>query len=156
MGHGAGAARGPGEDVVGGRDGGTAPRRAVGIAAAVAGALLALIFAGLGGAFLAGALPEPPDPPAGSAMAKFMEAMMPTGYMTFVKLFEVLGGLLIAIPRTRRLGLLVLGPIVVNILAFHWFIAGTAGLIDPMVAAVVVLVLFLAWVERDWLVRCVR
>ena len=126
------------------------------IAAAVAGGLLALVFAGLGIAFLAGALPEPPAPPEGTPIAHFMTAMMPTGYMTFVKVWEEIGGLLIAWPRTRRLGLLVLGPIVLNILAFHWFIGGTAGVNDPMVAAVTVLVLFLAWVEREAFLRFAR
>jgi len=85
-----------------------------------------------------------------------MTAMMPTGYMTFVKVWEVIGGLLIAWPRTRRLGLLVLGPIVLNILAFHWFIGGTAGVNDPMVGAVTALVLFLAWVEREAFLRFAR
>ena len=42
-----------------------------------------------------------------------------TGYMTFVKVCELIGGILVMIPRTRNFGLLVLGPIIVNILAFR-------------------------------------
>ena len=33
-----------------------------------------------------------------------MAAFGPTGYMTFIKVLELLGGILVAIPRTRRLG----------------------------------------------------
>ncbi len=51
-----------------------------------------------------------------------MAAFGPTGYMTFVKILELLGGLLVIVPKTRNFGLLILGPILVNILAFHVFI----------------------------------
>ena len=60
---------------------------------------------------------------------------------------ELLGGILVAIPYTRRLGMLILGPIVVNIIAFHALIAG-GGMANPMFIAVVVLPLFLLWAER--------
>ena len=36
-----------------------------------------------------------------------------SGKTTVAKVLEVLGGLLVAIPRTRRAGLLVLGPIAI-------------------------------------------
>src|SRR5467141_3576236 len=59
---------------------------------------------------------EMPAPPADSPPAMFLGAMIPTGYFAFVKVLEITGGILVAIPRTRSLGLLTLGPIVVNIL----------------------------------------
>ncbi|MCB9898529.1 MAG: VOC family protein [Planctomycetes bacterium] len=114
----------------------------------VAGALLGLIFVFAGLVVLLDLAPEQPAPPEGSPPALFMGAFAPTGYLTFVKLLEVLGGLLVAVPRTRNLGLLVLGPIVVNILAFHVFIMGGEGLLEPMLLAVVALAAFLLWVER--------
>jgi hypothetical protein len=77
-----------------------------------------------------------------------MGAFGPTGYMTFVKVFELTGGILVAVPRTRNLGLLILGPIIINILAFHTFITGGHGLLDPMLDVIVLLALFLLWVER--------
>lgn len=77
-----------------------------------------------------------------------MGAMGPTGYLTFVKVCEVLGGVLVAVPRTRVLGMLVLGPIVVNILAFHVFIAGGEGLVDPILGAICALLLILVVCER--------
>ena len=77
-----------------------------------------------------------------------MAALYPTGYLAFVKCFEILGGILVAIPKTRNIGLLVLGPIVINILAFQVFLAKGAGLLDPPVILVTVLPLFLLWAGR--------
>ena len=77
-----------------------------------------------------------------------MAAFAPTGYLTFVKVFELLGGVLVAIPRTRNLGLLILGPIIINILAFHIFVAGGQGLWSPMLMGICALALFLLWYER--------
>ncbi len=114
----------------------------------IAAALLALVFAGLGGAFLLGLLPQPPAPPEGTPVAHFMQAFAPTGYMTFVKLLEVIGGVLIALPKTRRLGVVVLAPIVVNILAFNIFVAGGSAVLHPMVLGVTALLAVVAWSER--------
>lgn len=112
-----------------------------------AGIVLGLLFVMASVTFLLKLVPEP-DFPEGSPIALFMGAVGPTGYMTFVKFFELIGGVLVAIPRTRNLGLLVLGPILVNILAFHVFITGGQGLLDPMVLLVVALALYLLWVGR--------
>ncbi len=88
-----------------------------------------------------------PEPPAGSPLAMFLGAMIPTGYFGFVKVLEIIGGILVAIPRTRPLGLLTLGPIVVNILCFHIFLAKGAGLF-PLPLLVGSLSVFLLWVNR--------
>jgi putative oxidoreductase len=98
--------------------------------------------------FLLKLVPIPPPPDDGSPMAMFMVAFNTTGYMTFVKVFELLGGLLVAIPRTRNLGLLVLGPIIINILAFHGFVMRGEGLLSPILLLIVALALFLLWCER--------
>ena len=113
----------------------------------VAGALLGLLFI-MASLMVLFKLAPTPKLPEGSPIALFMGAFGPTGYMTFVKIFELLGGILVAIPRTRNLGLLVLGPIIVNILAFHIFITGGDGLLDPMLDVVIVLALYLLWVGR--------
>jgi hypothetical protein len=65
-----------------------------------------------------------------------------------VKVLEILGGVLVAIPKTRNIGLLVLGPIIVNIIAFHVFLTGGAGLADPVVILITALPLFLLWTAR--------
>jgi hypothetical protein len=54
----------------------------------------------------------------------------------------------VAIPRTRNLGLLVLGPVIVNILAFHILITRGEGLLNPMLDIIVALALYLLWVGR--------
>lgn len=84
----------------------------------------------------------------GTPMAMFMGAFGPTGYMTFIKVLELIGGILVAIPRTRNFGLLVLGPIVVNVLAFHAFITKGEGLFNPLLLLIVALALYLLWVGR--------
>lgn len=115
---------------------------------AIAGAILGLLFVASGLVVLLKLVPNPPPPPEGSPPALFMGAFGPTGYLTFVKVFEVLGGLLVAIPRTRNFGLLVLGPIILNILAFHLFIMKGQGLANPMLILIVALALYLLWVAR--------
>jgi putative oxidoreductase len=118
------------------------------IASLIAGALLGLLFVAAGVVVLFNLAPPPPPFPEGSAAAHFMTAFGTTGYLKFVKWFEVIGGVLVAIPRTRRAGLLVLGPILINILAFHGFMTGVRDLFSPMLLFIVALTLFLVWVER--------
>jgi putative oxidoreductase len=118
------------------------------IAAHIAAALLGLMFLSASVMVLFNLAPTPPPPPDGTPPAHFMAAFAPTGYLTFVKVFELLGGLLVIIPRTRNLGLLVLGPIIINILAFHIFVTGGEGLVNPMLIGICVLALFLLWSER--------
>lgn len=114
----------------------------------IAAVLLALLFAGGGAAFLFGAFDNQEAPPEGTPVAHFMAAFGPTGYMTFVKVCEVIGGVLIALPKTRRLGVLVLTPIIVNILAFHVFVMGGTSVVDPTVLGVCALLGIVAWSER--------
>lgn len=96
-------------------------------------------------------LPMPePKIPEGTPMAMFNTAMGTTGYMMFIKVCEFVGAILVMIPRTRNFGLLVLCPIIVNIVAFSVFIAGSTlpvmGLV--MTLLVVVLALYLLWCGR--------
>jgi uncharacterized membrane protein YphA (DoxX/SURF4 family) len=84
----------------------------------IAGILLGLLFVMSAVVVLFNLVPTPPMPE-GTPMAMFMGAFGPTGYMTFIKVLELLGGILVAIPKTRNYGLLILGPILVNILAFQ-------------------------------------
>ncbi|MEQ2010136.1 MAG: DoxX family protein [Limisphaerales bacterium] len=91
------------------------------IAAHIVATLFGLIFLAGGLFFFFGTLP--PAPPEDSLPGKFMAAFGPTGYMAFVKVCEIMGGALVIVPKTRNLGLLILGPIVINILCFHGFVA---------------------------------
>jgi uncharacterized membrane protein YphA (DoxX/SURF4 family) len=113
----------------------------------VASILLGLLFIMSGVMVLFQLAPMPPLPE-GSPEAMFMGAFLPTGYLTFVKVLEVVGGLLLLVPRTRNFGLLVLGPIIVNILAYHVFIMKGAGLVNPLLIGIVVLATYLLWCGR--------
>ena len=101
-------------------------------------ALLGLVFIVFGSNFFLKfiAIPQQPE---GSPAAMFLGGMFASGMLAFVKVLEILGGVLVAIPKTRNLGLLVLGPIIVNIFAFHVFFFGPASLLDPMMIGIAVL-----------------
>jgi hypothetical protein len=116
------------------------------IATNIAGGLLGFIFIAFSLIVLLKLAPMPP-PPEGSPAALFMGAFVPTGYLTFVKIFELIGGCLVVVPRTRNFGLLVLGPIILNILAFHILIMKGVGLFGPPIL-ISVLALFLLWAGR--------
>ena len=114
----------------------------------VAGIVLGLLFVMSAVVVLFNLVKMPPIPPETPA-GKFFAAFGPTGYMTFVKVFELLGGVFVMIPRLRNLGLLVLGPIIVNILAFHIFVGGGfKDLLNPMLLIIIALALYLLWVGR--------
>jgi putative oxidoreductase len=115
----------------------------------IAGALLGLAFIVFGSNFFLNFLPMPEDPsPADAPHKLFMGALFPTGYLAWIKTMEIIGGVLVAIPLTRNLGLLVLGPIILNILAFHTFLMKGATLVDPVNITICVLAVFLLWSER--------
>lgn len=115
----------------------------------LAAGLLGLAFIIFGSNFFLNFIPMPADPsPADAPHKLFMGAMFPTGYLAFVKVLEILGGLLVALPKTRNIGLLILGPIIVNILAFHIFLTKGAGLTNPPVVAIAVLSAFVLFSER--------
>lgn len=112
-----------------------------------AGIVLGLLFI-MSGVMVLFKLAPVPELPEGTPLAHFMAAFGPTGYMTFIKVLEVLGGILVAVPKTRNLGLLVLGPIIVNILAFHAFVTGGQGLMSPMIIGICLLAVYLLWAGR--------
>ena len=113
----------------------------------IAGVLLGLCFVASSVPVLFHLVPIP-QMPEGTPIAHYMAAFAPTGLMTFVKVCELAGGILVAIPRTRNLGLLVLGPIIVNIIMFHLCITSAKDLINPMLDAIIVLALYLLWAAR--------
>ena len=114
------------------------------IATHIVAGLFGLLFLFGGFFYFFGTLP--PGPPEDSLPGKFMAAFGPTGYMAFVKVCEIIGGALVVVPKTRNLGLLILGPIVINILCFHGFVA--QGGWNGAHAFITVAALFLLWAER--------
>ncbi len=112
----------------------------------IAGGLLAFAFVFFSLNFFIGFI-KMPSPPADSPAAAFMGAMVGSGYLAFVKVLELIGGVLVAVPKTRNIGLLILGPIVINILAFHVFVS-KGGLFEPPVILITLLSAFLLWSGR--------
>jgi hypothetical protein len=87
-----------------------------------------------------------PQPPPSGLAAVFLGGLAASGYMfPLIKGTEVIVGLLLLSNRFVPLALTVLAPIVVNILAFHLFLA-PAGLVLPLV--VTALGVYLASTER--------
>ena len=114
----------------------------------IAGIVLGLLFV-MSAVVVLFNLVKAPPPPEGSPAAMFFGAFAPTGYLTFVKIFELVGGLVVMIPRLRNFGLLLLGPVIVNIIAFHIFLGGGfKDLLNPMILIMLVLALYLLWVGR--------
>ena len=79
-------------------------------------------------------------PAEGSNAAAFIGVLYSTGYLGFVKFLEVIGGVLVILPKTRNLGLLILGPIIINIIAYYYFIKGS---FDWDIAILAILALYL-------------
>lgn len=90
------------------------------IAATIARILLGLLFTVFG---LNGFLHFiPMQPPAGLA-GQYMGALFVSHYLVIVFLVQLVGGLLLLANRYVPLALILLGPVIVNILCFHAFLA---------------------------------
>ena len=113
------------------------------IATSIARIMLGLMFVVFGLNGFLHFIPMPPSP-TGSA-GEFTGAMFATGYLYVVMALQVAGGVLVLSGRFLPLGLLLLGPVIVNILLFHVFME-RSGL--PMAAVISAVALFLWW--RHW------
>ncbi|MDB5216003.1 MAG: hypothetical protein JWO86_3930 [Myxococcaceae bacterium] len=106
--------------------------------------LLGLIFLVFG---LNGFFHFLPQPPMSGPPAAFAGALFASGYMfPLLKGTEVIAGVLLLSGRLVPLALTVLAPVVVNIVAFHLFLA-PSGLALPIL--IVALGVFLAWSYRS-------
>jgi len=114
------------------------------IATIIARSLLGLIFVVFGLNMFLHFIPLPPLPE-GPAQG-FMTALFVSHYYYVVGALQVVGGLLLFTSRWVPLGLALLGPVIVNIVCFHAFMA-PAGL--PMASVVSLLALFLLWRYRE-------
>ena len=92
-------------------------------------------------------IPQPPIPD-GSLPARFMGVMGPSHWMALVGLFQVFGGVFVLLGRTAPIGLTLLGPVLVNVLAFHILLMGGAGIAPGLVFSV--LELFLIYSYRSY------
>lgn len=109
----------------------------------IARVLLGLVFVVFGSNAFLHFIPMPPMQ--GDAGA-FMSALVHSGYIYPIAVLQVIGGLcLLTHPRFVSLGLILLGPIIVNIVLYHVFL-DRSGL--PMALVISLLSLFLLWVYR--------
>jgi putative oxidoreductase len=79
--------------------------------------------------------PELPDP----AM-QFIGALAPSGYFKFIKVLEVVGGLLLVTGLFVPLGITILTPIIVNIVLFEVYLAEKPGIGIALLALAVFLI----------------
>jgi uncharacterized membrane protein YphA (DoxX/SURF4 family) len=90
-------------------------------------------------------IPQPKDMP--QAQMAFFEALMKTGYMLpLISGTQLLVGILLLLNRFVPLALALIAPEIVNIIAFHIFLAPSS--IGPGIV-VLVLELYLAWAYRN-------
>ena len=80
-------------------------------------------------------------PAEGSNAAAFIGVLYTSGYLGFIKILEVIGGVLVILPKTRNLGLLILGPIIINIIAYYYFIKSSFDWDIAILAALALLLL---------------
>lgn len=114
----------------------------------IAGALLGLAFIIFGLNFFFKFMPAGGPHPEGSPAAMFFGALFISKFLTTVKVLEIIGGILVAIPKTRNWGLLVLGPVVINILLINILIIGEGAIFKVPVIAISALSAYLLWHER--------
>jgi putative oxidoreductase len=87
--------------------------------------LLALIYLVFGSNFFLKFLAMPPME--GNA-GNFIGVIYSTGFLAFVKVLEIVLAVLLLVPATRRLALVLIAPISLNILLFELFIAHQPGI----------------------------
>ncbi|MGA3033939.1 MAG: DoxX family membrane protein [Terracidiphilus sp.] len=110
------------------------------IVSLIARILLGAVFVFAGSNHLFNFFGNQPLPP--GVAGQFVGAMIASGYLNFIGVCEILGGLLLLVNQFVPLGLTVLGPIVVNILVVN-------ALIMPK-ALPAAFVLILLWILGAW------
>lgn len=105
--------------------------------------LLGALFVVFGTNYFFPFMPMPENPPEAQA---FLGALFQAGYMfPLIKVTEIVGGALLLLGFVP-IGLILLSPVVVNIVAFHLFLApGGMGLNVALVG----LMVFLAWSYKE-------
>jgi putative oxidoreductase len=105
---------------------------------------MALAFTVFGANQLLNFLPQPPlsGPP-----AEFFGALFATGYMLpLIALTQIVAGVMLLSGRFVPIALTLLAPVLVNILAFHVFLAQGGYALPALLLAAE---LYLAWTYRD-------
>lgn len=109
------------------------------IAALIARILMGLVFVFFGANILHPFLPNPGPPP--GVAGQFAGALFASHYFYLIGAVQVIGGLLVLLNRYTVLGLILLGPVIVNILTFH-LLMDPKGIVPGLVVAVLWFILF--------------
>ena len=102
------------------------------IAALVARILMGLVFVFFGSNSFLHFLPVPPLPQ--NDAGQFITVLIHSHYVVAVGIVQVIGGLLMLVGRYVPLGLILLGPVIVNILLYHLFME-PKGIVPGLVVA---------------------
>jgi putative oxidoreductase len=116
------------------------------IAVIIVRLLLGVAFVVFGLNILHPFMPMPPMPE-GTPTAQFMAVMGPSYYMALVGFFQLVGGLMVLSGRLAPLGLTILAPILINILAFHVLLDQGNGIGGGIVFSI--LEIFLIYAYRN-------
>ena len=106
----------------------------------IARVLLGLVFVVFGSNIFLHFIPQPPLP--AGPFKDFAMALFVTHYMYVVGAFQVVGGLFCLIGRYVPLGLMLLGPVIVNIDLFHALMAPEGLPIAAVVSVLALVVLY--------------
>ncbi len=109
------------------------------IAVLIARILLGLIFVFFGLNIFLHFLPTPPLPK--DLSGEYSHALFASHYILFVGAVQVLGGALLLTGRYVALGLVLLGPVIINILLFHSLMA-PAAILPGIVATILWFIVF--------------
>ena len=86
-------------------------------------------------------------PPMNPVASQFMYVLFSTGYVFVVKVLELSIGIMLLIPRTRRLALILIAPIVVNIILSEFLVVKPP--IAQSIPALLVLVLNIVGIYQN-------
>jgi uncharacterized membrane protein YphA (DoxX/SURF4 family) len=118
------------------------------IVALICRILLGLMFVVFGLNGLHSFLPMPApnlDATHAALVGQYFGSVGASGWMSFVYVCQLVGGLLVLIGRTAPAGLCILAAVLVNILCFHIFIMGGTGSMPGLLALVLWLIVFYAY-----------
>ena len=116
-----------------------------------AGCLLGLVYFIFGMNFFLNFIPIPPSDPE-SLASSFMSAMQLSGFLTIIKILEIIGAIFISLPKTRRFGLLIITPISINVILYSTVITG-ASLFQPIVLLILILNGYLIYSDKKDLIK---